>query len=462
MNQRKRYQKMLIAFILFLSTVLSACSSSSSSGSAPPPAETKKDNGAATSSPTETPENASDDEPVTIKILYPWGSDAFEQRYRGIEKLLPNVTIELVDSQAQMDPLQELNAQKIVPDIIFANWGLDALNELGMIEPLDDLIQKHQFDLNTLDPSLLASIRAMDRTGNGQILGFPIQYSPYGIWYNKEVFDKFGIEYPTERLTWDEVVELAKQMTAERDGVQYRGLEMGPGLASGEVTVPLSQLAVNLTDPDTGEVLIDKEPAVTRYLELMKKIYSIPGIVNEDPEARKDYEFPKKNVGMIVSWIEYLRWGVGDPEVAANMEAAPLPVWGDGEESAPPAGSNLLVINIYSEHKDAAFKVLMAYLSPEHQTELAKIGDAPPLFNNKDVIGHFGETVEVFQGKNVAAFYEVPPALPPAKISSWDQYVDIGGSMLKFSQSDMDIASFLRQLKEESEIKIKEAKSQKE
>ncbi|WP_338125142.1 hypothetical protein [Paenibacillus dendritiformis] len=134
------------------------------------------------------------------------------------------------------------------------------------------------------------------------------------------MFDKFGVEYPAGRMTWDEVVEMARKMTAERDGISYRGLEMGPGMASGEVTVPLQQLAVNLTDPDTGEVLIDKEPAVAKYLDLMKRIYSIPGIVNPDPEARTDYEFPKKNVAMIVTWIEYLRWGVADPEVAANME----------------------------------------------------------------------------------------------------------------------------------------------
>lgn len=458
MSNRKRYQSMLLIAILMLTAIFSGCTSSSN-------APTEASSGNATESNTNSnsasePANADNDEPVTIKILYPWGPDAFEQRYRGIEDLLPNVTIELVDARAELEPLQELNAQKIVPDIIFANWGLDPLFELDMIEPLDDMIAKHPFDLNTLDASLVATMRALDKEGQGRILGFPIQYSPYGIWYNKEVFDKFGVEYPTERLTWDEVVELAKQMTAERDGIQYRGLEMGPGLASGEVTIPLSQLAVNLTDPDTGEVLIDKEPAVTRYLELMKRIYSIPGIFNEDPEARKDYEFSKKNVGMIVSWIEYLRWGVGDPEVAANMEAAPLPVWGDGQEAAPPAGSSLLVINKYSEHKDAAFKVLMAYLSPEHQISLAKIGDAPPLFNNKEVISHFGEEVEVFAEKNVAAFYEVSPALPPAKISTWDKYVDIGGSMLKFSTSDMDIASFLRELKEESQIKITEAKNQ--
>lgn len=453
MKKRKRFHLML-SVLLVLLLAIAGCSSSSS----PPPAA--EPDPAAVEPETSVPAEETGGEPVTIKILYPWGEGAFEERYRGIESLLPNVKLELVDSRAELEPLQELNAQQIVPDIIFANWGLDPLYELDMIEPLDDLIAKHQFDIHALDDSLVASIQAMDKDGQGRIMGIPIQYSPYGIWYNKEVFDKFGLEYPTERMTWDEVIEMAKQMTAERDGIPYRGLEMGPGMASGEVTVPLQQLAVNLTDPDTGEVLSDKEPAVSKYLELMKRIYSIPGIVNPDPEARKDYEFPKKNVAMIVSWIEYLRWGVGDPDVAANMEAAPLPVWPDAPDAAPPAGSNLLVINKYSPHKDEAFRVLMAYLSPEHQTELAKIGDAPPLFNNPDVVRHFGESVEIFNGKNVSAFYERKPALPPAKISPWDKYVNIGGSMLKFSQSNMDIAEFLRVLKEESEIKIKEAKSQ--
>ncbi|MCE5172807.1 extracellular solute-binding protein [Paenibacillus profundus] len=348
MKKRKRVPSVFLLLVMLIAVAAAGCSSSTPSpaSEAEPP----------TPEPAAESTEQSSSEPVTIKILYPWGEGAFEERYRGIEQLLPNIKLELVDSRAELEPLQELNAQQVVPDIIFANWGLDPLVELDMIEPLDDLIAKHQYDINQLDPSLVASIRAMDKEGKGRIMGVPIQYSPYGIWYNKEVFDKFGIEYPAAQMTWDEVIELAKQMTAERDGVQYRGLEMGPGLASSEVTVPLSQLAVNLTDPETGEVLITQEPAVTKYLELMKRLYSIPGIFNPDPAARKDYEFPKKNV---------------------------------------------------------------------------------------------------------AAFYERKPALPPAKISTWDKYVDIGGSMLTFSQSNMDIAEFLRVLKEESEIKIKEAQNQK-
>ena len=45
----------------------------------------------------------------------------------------------------------------------------------------------------------------------------------------------------------------------------------------------------------------------------------------------------------------------------------------------------------------------------------------------------------------------------PTTISKWDQYVDLSGSLLKFSESDMNIPEFLRVLQEESEAKIKDA-----
>lgn len=94
-------------------------------------------------------------------------------------------------------------------------------------------------------------------------------------------------------MTWNDVLDLAKRLTAVKDGIQYRGLEMGPGFTGTEALVPLMQLTVNLTDPETGEVLISQEPVVHKYMELMKAFYNIPGLYNSDPEARKDYEFTK-------------------------------------------------------------------------------------------------------------------------------------------------------------------------
>lgn len=448
---------LLFVFILSISMLLSGCSTDDS-GKQEDTADSVSVDTPSTDTPstdakTEDEQTVSTDEVTTIKILYPWGQDAFDKLFKDIDEKLPNITIELVDSQAQLEPLQELNAKQIVPDVMYANWGIDALQELDMIEPLDELIEKYQFDLSGIDPSIIAYWRLVD--SEGRLLGMPTASDNYAMYYNKEVFDLFGVPYPTGDLTWDDMVDLAKKLTGERDGIQYHELEMGPGFAGTEATVPLKQLNVNLTDPETGEVLITKEPAVTKYLELMKKFYSIPGIYSSDPEVRKDYSFQNKNVAMIVSWPGYIKWGVGDPEVTKNFHNVPVPVWPELPNIAPPSFSHPFIINKYSEHKDEAFKVLAEYVSPEHQTKLARIGDRPVLTDRK-VYEEFGAELDVYDGKDINAYFSREPAVPKT-ISKWDKYVDLSGSLMKFSESDMNIPEFLRVLQEESEAKIKDA-----
>ncbi|MEC0206650.1 extracellular solute-binding protein [Paenibacillus lautus] len=454
--KQKRILVLLSVFILSISLLLSGCSTDGG-GKQEDTTETAAEGTPSADTPStdakiEDEQAVSTDE-VTIKILYPWGQEAFDKLFKDIDEKLPNINVELVDSQAQLEPLQELNAKQIVPDIIFANWGIDALRELDMIEPLDGLIESHEFDLSGIDPSIIAYWRLVD--SEGRLLGMPTASDNYALFYNKEVFDLFGVPYPTEDLTWDAVVDLAKKLTGERDGIQYHGLEMGPGFAGTEALVPLKQLNVNLTDPETGEVLITKEPAVTKYLELMKKFYSIPGIYSDDPEVRKDYSFQNKNVAMIVSWPGYIKWGIGDPEIAKHIQAAPVPVWPELPNIAPASFSHPFIINKHSEHKDEAFQVLAEYVSPEHQIKLARIGDRPVLTDPK-VSEEFGAELEVYEGMDISAFFSREPAIPTT-ISKWDQYVDLSGSLLKFSESDMNIPEFLRVLQEESEAKIKDA-----
>ncbi|MFE0556555.1 ABC transporter substrate-binding protein [Paenibacillus sp. NPDC058910] len=452
----KRTLVLLSVFILSISLLLSGCSTDVG-GQQEDTTETVAVDTPSTDTPstdakTEDEQAVSTDE-VTIKILYPWGQEAFDKLFKDIDEKLPNINVELVDSQAQLEPLQELNAKQIVPDIIFANWGIDALQELDMIEPLDDLIESHQFDFSGIDPSIIAYWRLVD--SEGRLLGMPTASDNYTMFYNKEVFDLFGVTYPTGDLTWDDMVDLAKKLTGERDGIQYHGLEMGPGFAGTEALVPLKQLNVNLTDPETGEVLITKEPAIIKYLELMKKFYSIPGIYSDDPEVRKDYSFQNKNVAMIVSWPGYIKWGIGDPEITKHIQSVPVPVWPELPNIAPASFSHPFIINKYSEHKDEAFQVLTEYVSSEHQAQLARIGDRPVLTDPK-VYEEFGAELEVYEGMDINAFFSRQPVIPKT-ISKWDQYVELSGSLMKFSESDMNIPEFLRVLQEESEAKIKDA-----
>lgn len=45
----------------------------------------------------------------------------------------------------------------------------------------------------------------------------PIITSPYLTWYNKEVFDKAGVVYPTNEWTWDDFLDTAKNLSMDTD-----------------------------------------------------------------------------------------------------------------------------------------------------------------------------------------------------------------------------------------------------
>lgn len=72
---------------------------------------------------------------------------------------------------------------------------------------MTELIKKHNLDLGRLEPVLVDSMKKM---GNGEIWALPTGTATNVIIYNKDIFDKFGVDYPTDGMTWDEFYELAK------------------------------------------------------------------------------------------------------------------------------------------------------------------------------------------------------------------------------------------------------------
>lgn len=53
---------------------------------------------------------------------------------------------------------------------------------------------------------------------DGNFYTLPKDYSTYAVYYNKNLFDEAGIEYPTSDWTWDEFYEISQQLTdAEND-----------------------------------------------------------------------------------------------------------------------------------------------------------------------------------------------------------------------------------------------------
>lgn len=384
------------------------------------------------------------EEKVTITIAYQWGEDPFNIRYKPIEDLLGNVEIEYIPSNATLEGFEEMFTSNIKPDII-VDQNVFALQDLDVIYPLDDLLEQIGFDIEMLDSSLVDSIRAYD--DEGRTIGLPDGTSNMGLYYNKEVFDMFGEDYPDPEvpMTWPEVMDLARRMTAERNDVQYIGL-------AGMRSFALDQFAPNRTDAETGEVLVNKNEAFKKYFDLVAEFYDIPGMREVENFSAA---FSERRAAMILDSNMALSWLTGD-EDNEDIDLVPLPVWPERPNIGPPGGTTPMVITNYSENKEMALKVLEAYYDPEIILKQVREGGTVPPVADPDLHSQYGADHELYEGKNLSAYTVLERAVPEEQVSRWDGYVDIAGAEAAIKEGE-DVVTVLRQLEEESEAKIAEA-----
>jgi multiple sugar transport system substrate-binding protein len=69
-------------------------------------------------------------------------------------------------------------------------------------------MERDNLDLSDVLPS---SIQALKDRGNGSLYGLAPTFNSRSLIYNKTLFDQYHISYPTDQMSWDEILNLAKQ-----------------------------------------------------------------------------------------------------------------------------------------------------------------------------------------------------------------------------------------------------------
>lgn len=122
--------------------------------------------------------------------------------------------------------LTQLSAQA-APDIMqIGDDAVPSFVEKGAFVALDDYMLDGAFDASIYLPGLLEPGKI-----DGKQYLLPKDYSPLAVYYNKKVFDAAGVAYPKEGWTWDEMLEIAQDLTedTDKDGkVDIWGLQL-PG-----------------------------------------------------------------------------------------------------------------------------------------------------------------------------------------------------------------------------------------
>ncbi|HWV86796.1 MAG TPA: sugar ABC transporter substrate-binding protein [Capillimicrobium sp.] len=107
---------------------------------------------------------------------------------------------------------------------VFQYWyvGLGDLVEGGALEDLTDYIDEHEDEIKPDD--YLASIYDPYTLMDGRRWGLPFDGDTFLLFYNRRLFDRFGVQPPT---TWDEYAQVARTITQEGGGDVYGAIVMG-------------------------------------------------------------------------------------------------------------------------------------------------------------------------------------------------------------------------------------------
>lgn len=167
---------------------------------------------------------ADDAEQITLKWAI-WDQDttpywqALKDEY---EKRNSNVTIEMVDlgSTDYMTVLAtELSGSGTDFDLVTIKDvpGYATLVQKNTLEPLNSYIESAGIDL-----SLYGG--ATDQvTVDGELYELPFRNDFWVVFYNKDLFDAAGVDYPTNDMTFEEYDALARQVASDDFGAQVYG-----------------------------------------------------------------------------------------------------------------------------------------------------------------------------------------------------------------------------------------------
>lgn len=370
----KKFFKGALALTLSAAMVLSLASCSSSP---------KSTSSSSSSESASLDKNAS----MTLKILN-WGSTSEEKicndAIARFNQTYPNIKVEqtCVPVTEWSDFIQKWTTMVTsgdAPDVI--NYALEAARmaqKNGLLYKLDDVVAS--------DPSLSANINNYAQSLKN---GFTIDGSLYGIpggtqtmvmYYNKTIFKKLGISYPTDDWTWDDFYKIASQIT--NSGVYGYGLsssyfQLTPWWVTNDA-YPTSDDYSKPTVNSTGMV-----ESVT-FLEKLVKEKITPDPISSDVYTM----FANGQVGMVGAG----RWCLDTWKKAGlTNDTFDCVQWPKNKKSGTVYGGAAWGISSTSKHLNYATELLKAMVSDETIKAVAAGGQQIPpiksLATSPDIMG---------------------------------------------------------------------------
>ncbi|HOQ39283.1 MAG TPA: ABC transporter substrate-binding protein [Fervidobacterium sp.] len=150
------------------------------------------------------------------------------------------------------------------PDIFYVDvYVFEELARANVLLPLDTYIKRDSYDISDFYPTLVDAFKYQGRT-----YGIPKDFSTLALVYNKEIFDKCKVPYPTNNETWDSLLKKLQQL-------KKAGVDTPMVLAAdfNRVIPFIISYGGRLTKPDLSTALGEPnaKKAIQFYVDLVTK-----------------------------------------------------------------------------------------------------------------------------------------------------------------------------------------------
>ncbi|MBD2868090.1 ABC transporter substrate-binding protein [Paenibacillus arenilitoris] len=377
-------------------------------------------------------------EQSTLRVMFYDEGSFFEQYGMLFSALYPDVDIEVVSTQNMYtDEVTDYNEATMTfieekkPDIVMLSQEqYKTMAADGKLYELDSVMEKEKYDTEGLIPGLLDYMREL---GGGKVYGLAPSFYSQVLFYNKALFDKYQIDYPTDKMSWNEVISLARRFPTEGEpNERVYGLKMGyneelfdmAGMlasADGVNYVNASQKLMTI-DSDAWknafQTALDAIESNVLYFESMSHGAMAEGQATTYEDYLLRDPFVSGRLAMAIGDSNY----VNQIEQAAGNDRVKDKVVQDWDLVTAPVGMqnpdqsnmmqfhNLLAISADSPNKEAAWQFLQYVTGDEYARVKSKS-------NNYNGLPVRTQYIKDEEGRNYAAFYALKP-------STFDSYKD--------------------------------------
>ncbi len=301
----------------------------------------------------------------------------YEPLIKAYEAKNPNVTIEMLDlgSADFMTMLQtQLSGGDSSIDIVTIKDipGYNNLVKRNLLMNLNDKIKSEKVDVS------LYGGTTDQISVDGKLYGIPFRSDFWVIFYNKDVFDKAGVAYPDNDMTFAEYDALARRMTSGTGAAKVYGAHYHTwrsavqlfGILDGKNTIVDG--TYNFLKPYYEMVLSQQKDGIVQdYATLKTSSTHYSGVFYNNSVAMMN--MGSWFIATLINQIEQ-----GKTEVK-NWGLAKYP-----HAEGVPAGTTLgtitsLGVSNASKKKDAAFDFVKFVTGPEGAQIIAKTGTIPAI-----------------------------------------------------------------------------------